>query len=65
MAAQCKLEKCIGDGGDFCLYHGFKVNASECFLSRFRLVSELKSYLISFQFNILYENYSFHSMLIN
>lgn len=63
MATQCKLEKCIGDGGDFCLYHGFKVNV--CFLSRFRLVSELKSYLISFQFNILYENYSFHSMLIN
>lgn len=64
MATRCKLEKCI-DYGDFCLYHGFKVNASACLLSRFRLMSELKSYLISVQFNILCENYSFHSMLIN
>lgn len=44
---------------------GFKAAASERFLSRSRLMSELKSYLISFHFNILYENYSFHCVLTN
>lgn len=60
---QCvwKLEKCLDDS-DFCLYHGFEVNA--LFVSRFRLMSTEIFYLIPVHLSVLYGNYSFHSMLI-